>query len=106
MEASEEYRRERTDINRRSLYVLDSLLMTTNIRMFASPSTCWRGTPPYSGSINDLRCPGRVAAFFEVLPYTSSFPRSAAAVHVSTMHSLALRILRTTNLLAVLYPHR
>jgi superfamily I DNA/RNA helicase len=30
---------------------------------------------------------------------------AAAAIHVSTMHSLALRILRMANLLAVLYPH-
>ena len=43
----------------------------------------------------------RITAFCAAQPCAAA----AAAIHVSTMHSLALRILRTANLLAVLYPH-
>src|SRR5712664_3617593 len=43
----------------------------------------------------------RIAAFCASQPCAAA----AAAIHVSTMHSLALRILRMANLLAVLYPH-
>ncbi len=43
----------------------------------------------------------RITAFCASQPCAAA----AAAIHVSTMHSLALRILRMANLLAVLYPH-
>jgi DNA helicase-2/ATP-dependent DNA helicase PcrA len=43
----------------------------------------------------------RIAAFCAGHPCAAV----AAAIHVSTMHSLALWILRSANLLAVLYPH-
>lgn len=43
---------------------------------------------------------GRIAAFCANQPCAAV----AGAVHVSTMHSLALRILRSANLLATLYP--
>ena len=50
-------------------------------------------------SSKELR--GRIAAFCAGQPCAAA----AVAINVSTMHSLALRILRSANLLAVLYPH-
>ena len=42
----------------------------------------------------------RIVAFSANEPYAAA----AASIHVSTMHSLALRILRSANILATLYP--
>jgi DNA helicase-2/ATP-dependent DNA helicase PcrA len=43
----------------------------------------------------------RIVAFCANLPYAAA----AALIRVSTMHSLALRILRSANILTTLYPH-